>query len=83
MPHQPERMNISIASKIRIGKRRGASEPIARQHQALVQEGVAAIQRGEYTDYNEEELKGFFAGVVDRGKKRLAAERKRANKPAK
>jgi hypothetical protein len=68
----------TVAPKTPTGTTNLSVESITRKHRSMVQEGVAAAERGEYTDYTEDQLKEFFAGVVQRGKKRLAAELKRS-----
>jgi len=46
-----------------------------------VLEGLASIERGDYIELNgDAELKEFFADIVTRGKKRLAAKKKAAGR---
>lgn len=75
-----EVLRDALRQMIRTGRRRGGTESITKQHRRLVEEGVAAIERGEYTDYDEDGLRGFFAGVVERGKKSLAAGHRQSTK---
>ena len=45
-----------------------------------VQEGFAQIGRGEYEEYDENTIKDLVADIEARGKKRLAAKRKNAQR---
>ena len=46
-----------------------------------VAEGFASIERGDYIAINaDDELREFFADIIARGKKRLAAEKRAAKK---
>jgi antitoxin ParD1/3/4 len=40
-----------------------------------IQVGIDQIERGEYTEYNEHTLRGFFEGVRIEGGKQLEAKR--------
>jgi antitoxin ParD1/3/4 len=45
--------------------------------QEAVSKGFASVEAGEYIDIDtDKELRQFFAGVIERGKKRLAAGRR-------
>jgi antitoxin ParD1/3/4 len=71
---------------VREALRRFEQEDEIRQQDAVIDpdnakeavaEGFASIERGEYIEINgDDELREFFADIIARGKKRLAAEKR-------
>jgi antitoxin ParD1/3/4 len=45
-----------------------------------VQQGVKDLEEGRYEEFDEDGLRQHFAGIAERGKKRLAAGVKRSSK---
>lgn len=53
------------------------SQETAEEHRRLVEQGVAAFNQGDYTEFDAAGLQSFMADVSTRGKKRLARQRKK------
>jgi putative addiction module CopG family antidote len=71
---ESEVLRDALRRLIRAGDSQAANEPDPAEHRRLVADGVAAVERGQYTDYDQDGLKRFFAAVSERGRKRLEAQ---------